>query len=202
MRAFNKLVSRYSSIFYVQIWEKKLKITEAPSGRVIEEPPLVAIRTEKDGKKVIDSVGYGAKLATGANVIVVNPFSHPRVLFSDFTVGEKLLAYFFKQMNEGRYFALRPVVVVHPMEKTEGGLTGIERKAFQELGAGAGAREVFVHEGAEIPLQNLQQEKLEAKEDVPSLRQTKGGPVGTVVSYVLFLLAILFAFFLMKLNGN
>ena len=202
MRAFNKLISKYSSTFYVQIWENKLKITEAPSGEVIEESPLVAIRTEKDGKKIIEAVGNNAKLAAGPNLIVVNPFSHPRVLFSDFTVGEKLLAYFFKKMNEGKYFALRPIVVVHPMEKIEGGLTAIERRAFQELGAGAGAREVFVHEGPEISLQDLQRERSERKSELLSISEKKEGPVSTVVSYALFLLAILFAFFFLRLNGN
>ena len=34
------------------------------------------------------------------NTIVVNPFSHPRVLFSDFEVGEKLLQHVFDILNE------------------------------------------------------------------------------------------------------
>jgi rod shape-determining protein MreB len=196
MRAFNKLVSRYSSLFYVQIWEEKLKMTESATGRSIEEAPLVAIRTEEDGKKIIDAVGNNAKLAAGPKISVINPFSHPRLLFSDFTVGEKLLTYFLKEMNHGKFFALRPVVVIHPMEKTEGGLTDIERRAFQELAVGAGAREVFVHEGAEIPLHHLKKESFEYKEEMVSLPKNEKNTRSSFASFVLFALGILFVIIL------
>lgn len=202
MRVLNKRLSKYSRLFYVQIWEKKLKITEAPSGRVLEETPLVAVRTDKGGKQVIDAVGANAKLAAGPDVRVVNPFSHPRVLLSDFAVGEKVLAHFFRELSRGKFLAMRPVVIMHPMEKTEGGLTGIESRAWQELGTGAGAREVFIYDGTEIPLHNLQQGRFEAQEPMASLPEKKENAVGTVVSFVLFLLAILFAFLLMKMNGG
>jgi rod shape-determining protein MreB and related proteins len=155
MYMFNKLVSKYSNILYVQIWESKLKITEAHSGRIVDEAPLVAVRTENDGKMIIEAVGNMAKLVAGPNISVVNPFSHPRMLLSDFTIGEKLLVYCFKKMSKGTLLALRPVVVIHPMEKIEGGLTEIERRAFQELATAADARETFVHEGTEIPLHRL-----------------------------------------------
>jgi rod shape-determining protein MreB len=202
MRAFNKLVSKYGSLYYVQIWEKKLKITESPSGRIVEEVPFVAVRTEEDGKKVIEAVGNNAKLAVGPNVSVLNSFSHPRVLFSDFTVGEKLLAYFFKEMNEGKFFALSPVVIIHPMEKTEGGLTGIECRAFQELAEGAGAREAFIHEGAEIPLHSLREDNFEYKEEMVSLAEKKEGARSSLASFMLLVLGILFVIFLNTWIGN
>ncbi len=157
MHMFNKLVSKYSNIFYVQIWERKLKITESSSGHIVEEAPLLAVRTENDGKKIIAAAGNMAKLEAGPNISVVNPFSHPRMLLSDFTMGEKLLVYFFKKMSKGTLLAIRPVVVIHPMEKIEGGLTEIERRAFQELATAAGARETVVHEGTEIPLYKLKE---------------------------------------------
>lgn len=60
-------------------------------------------------------------------------------------------------MSKGTLLAIRPVVVIHPMEKIEGGLTEIERRAFQELATAAGARETVVHEGTEIPLYKLKE---------------------------------------------
>ena len=40
-----------------------------------------------------------------------------------------------------KLFSMSPIIVVHPMEKIEGGLTGIEHRAFRELALGAGAPE-------------------------------------------------------------
>lgn len=202
MRVFDRIILKYGGLFYVQIWEQKLKVTEASSGRTLEEPPLVAIRTENDGKKVIEAVGNKAKLSAIEGLNVVNPFSHPRVLISDFTVGEKLLAHFFQIFNKEKFIAPSPTVVIHPMERTDGGLSGIERRAFRELGIGAGARKVYVYEGPEIPLHELREERFEKEEGMRSIPEKRASSVSTVVYYALFLMAVLFAFFFMKINGN
>jgi rod shape-determining protein MreB len=50
------------------------------------------------------------------------------------------------------------------MEKTEGGLTIIEKKAFRELALGAGARDVVLKVGAPINLNNFNFETLKKNE--------------------------------------
>ncbi|MEW8110733.1 MAG: rod shape-determining protein [Candidatus Thiodiazotropha endolucinida] len=202
MRAFDQLVEKYSNIFYVQIWEQKLKVTDASTGRIYEDIPLVAIQTMANGRKEVSAIGSEAKMATGANILTVNPFSHPRVLFSDFTVAEKLLQHVFRLLNKGKLFTLNPTVVVHPMEKTEGGLTMIENRAFKELGTGAGAREVFVYEGNPIPVQELSRSRLLASDEEPQSQRGTENMTTTIVSLLLFVLVIMFMAFIGSQNGN
>ena len=47
---------------------------------------------------------------------------------------------------------LRPIIILHPTENLQGGITQIEYKALVELGASIGGRQVFVCTGR--PLTN------------------------------------------------
>lgn len=136
---------------YVQIWEKRIKVTDIDSGKVYDQAPMVAIETSEKGAKIICATGNAAASKIGPNIQVVNPFSHPRVLFADFTVGEKLLQAIFREIHPSSLMPSFTTVVIHPMEKIEGGLTQIEVRAFLELAMNAGARKAAVHEGPELP---------------------------------------------------
>lgn len=201
-RGLISLLSKYDNLLYVQIWEKQLKVTETRSGRVLEEESLVAVRTDKKGRKVIHSIGASAKMAAGPDISLLNPFSHPRVLLSDFAAGEKLLGHLFREMFEQKLLVPSPVVVVHPMEKTKGGLTDIERRAFRELAAGAGAREVFVHEGAELSIHDLREGGFEEEKEVESLSWRKGSVWSSFFTFVLLVLGLLFSIFLGTWKGD
>lgn len=148
-----RLLNRYNTALYIQIWEQRIKITDFTSGKVFEGKPLLAIDTSS-GIKVVKAVGSAAILETGGNIDIVNPFSHPRSLLADFAIAEKLLRYLFKKLSDSRLFRPAPAVVIHPMEKLEGGLTDVEIRAFSELALGAGAREVFVHQEGELNIHN------------------------------------------------
>jgi rod shape-determining protein MreB len=138
---------RFAPVFYVQIWERKLKVTEISTKKVYEDLPLMAIQTLKSGEKKIVTIGKDANSSTSADTIKVNPFSHPRVLFSDFYVGEKILLHAFSTFAEHKFLRVTPKTIIHPMEKTEGGLTMIEVRAFRELALGAGSIESKVYLG-------------------------------------------------------
>jgi rod shape-determining protein MreB len=84
------------------------------------------------------------------------------------------------------------------MEKTEGGLTEVERKAFRELALGAGARAVVVHEGEELYPRSLNFEALLKKETADSGGQSK--PRGALVS-TLLMIVIIVAVYLVMLSG-
>ena len=74
-------------------------------------------------------------------------YSHPRALVGNFTNAELLIKSLTKKM--GGFTA--PSIVVHPLERIEGGLTQIEERAIQELAhGGANGRKVFVHTGAQL----------------------------------------------------
>lgn len=129
-----------------------------------------------------------ADSAVESNAVIVNPFSHPRTLLKDFIVAEKLLQHAFGTLLGKKLMAPAPAVVIHPMEKTEGGLTEVERKAFRELAMGAGARAVVVHEGEELYPRSIKFEALLEKETADSGLQTK--PRSNLVTTLLLLVTI------------
>ena len=73
------------------------------------------------------------------------PFSHPRTLLGNFTNGEAFLKSLVAEVKGG--FLFRAAILIHPLERIEGGLTQIEERAFEELGRGAGASQVKVWTG-------------------------------------------------------
>ena len=83
------------------------------------------------------------------HAIASPPFSHPRMLVGDFTAAQACLKTLAEQAY-GSGFALRTEMLIHPMEKFEGGLTQIESRVFEELAAGAGASRVVVWSGAPL----------------------------------------------------
>ncbi len=151
-------INKFGTTLYVQIWENRIKVTDINTSRVFDEKPLVQIETNKKGIKEVTAIGNSASFNT------VNPFSHPRVLFADFFVAEVLLKRIFKQLVDKKLFSPAPAIVIHPMEKIEGGLTMIEIRAFMELAHGAGARGSVVHQGAELQPSLINFEELAKRE--------------------------------------
>lgn len=136
-----KIADKFSTTLYVQIWEKRIRVLDINSGEVFDEKPLVQIDTNKDGSKKVIAVGNQV-YQNG-----VNPFSHPRSLLNDFYIAESLLQFIVKKLVGKKLLAASPVMIIHPMEKTEGGLTLIEERAFLEMAMGAGARQVAFYQG-------------------------------------------------------
>ncbi|MEH6652458.1 MAG: rod shape-determining protein MreB [Motiliproteus sp.] len=148
----------FRRVLYVQIWEHRLKVTDINTDLVFDEKPLMAIETSAEGKKNIVGICSAAEFKSDSNIELVNPFHHPRVLLSDFLVAEKILQHAFRQLLGNKLFSLAPIVVVQPMEKTEGGLSIIEDRAFKELMISAGARVGFTYVGPELSNHQLVQD--------------------------------------------
>jgi rod shape-determining protein MreB len=139
----------FDTVLYVQIWENRIMVTDIHSGEFFDETPLLAIERNKKGQRIVSAVGNDVKmLHIDENIEVINPFSHPRGLLNDFFAAEKVLQHIFHVLFNKRFVSVSPRVVVHPMEKNEGGITMIEAKAFTEMALGAGAREAIVHQGS------------------------------------------------------
>lgn len=146
---FSKLLN--NNLLYIQIWENRVKITTKESGVAFDEEALIVITTNSKGEDIIGCAGNKAKSFFCENSLkIIKPFSHPRTLISDFIFAEKLLQYAVKEVLSGKFLTTSPIIVIHPMEKLEGGLTSVENRAFQELALGAGARDVIVYESDEI----------------------------------------------------
>jgi rod shape-determining protein MreB len=142
------------SDLYVQVWENHLKVICIKSNAEFSEPPFIAI--EKNGKAIVKAVGTEAKLLLNNPAYeVTNPFSHPRQLLANFQKGEKIIQHAVRRVLGKKLFSPSPRIVFQPMEKTEGGLTEVEVRAFKELCLGAGAREVVVYLGAPLSRQTF-----------------------------------------------
>lgn len=152
MNLYNKL----GTTLYIQVWEKRIKATDIKTNKTFDEEPFVVIETTKEKQKVVSAIGVDAlSEALKSNTELINPFHHPRTLLSDFQVGESLVKHIVKVVIGKKWYTPLPIIIIHPMEKIEGGLTTIEKRAFLELAHSAGAREAFVHEGKELSINCL-----------------------------------------------
>ena len=136
-------------VVYVKLQPDLMTVRDVNSGVELTEPPLLAL--VRQPRVHVLGIGHEASAAAvSTGVELVNPFKHPRTLFSDFTVAEKLLKQFLLKVfkNAGNWI-LRPspTIVLHPLVDPEGGFTQIELRAMQELGLGAGARKVYIWQG-------------------------------------------------------
>lgn len=128
----------------------------AGEGIVLNEPSVVAIRTDHRGAKHIESVGIDAKKMLGrtpTNISTIRPMKDG--VIADFTVTEKMLQHFIRKVHSQRIFRpLTRVVICVPY-----GSTQVERRAIRESASNAGARTVHLIDepvaaaiGAGIPI--------------------------------------------------
>ena len=150
---FNWVKGVFSSTVYIQLWEDRIKIAHVESQSVFEEQPYIAIDNIEKQKPSVIAVGSAAyRLLGSSRYEVLNPFSHPRLLVGDFEKAERVMQYGIRAVCKAKLFQPSLIVVIHPREKLEGGLTDIECRVFRELALGAGARKTYLHSGDEIPL--------------------------------------------------
>lgn len=154
----NWIASRFfKNTLYIKIKSDWLSVRFVDQNRTFEDRPLVALRPDRKGKQIVVAVGSGALSAhsQGGGVTIHNGFDHPRTCIRDFEIAEATLRYFVSQTLSGSTLLLKPVVVMHPLEKIEGGLTQIEHRALSELAESAGARKAYVWTGRVLDLQEL-----------------------------------------------
>jgi len=137
--------------YYVRIKPQLLSVKDTGSGEVYEDIPVLAI--SKDKKPSVLGVGTQAEseaMKSRQPYILANGFAHPRTIIADFIIAEKTLQYFIHQLAKAKLIRPSPIVIMHVLEKLEGGLTQVEIRALRELAAGAGAREVYIWCGPEL----------------------------------------------------
>ena len=114
-------------------------------GIVLDEPSVVAIRTDSagGGKKSIQAVGVEAKQMLGrtpGSIQAIRPMKDG--VIADFNVTEQMLKYFIKKVHDSRLFQPSPrIIICVPY-----GATQVERRAIRESAISAGARHVYLIE--------------------------------------------------------
>lgn len=145
---FKQIQGLFSHDLLIELRESKLTVRAFSNNNTFEMLPIVAVETS-NGKETVRMIGGEAANAAGPNVTRVTPFAHSRSMISNFAYAELVLQHAIRKMHSG---ALRPSprVVMHQLEKNEGGLTDIESRVLTELAYGGGARDVIVYTGPPI----------------------------------------------------
>lgn len=76
------------------------------------------------------------------------PFSSQRLIVSEFTTAVKYFKEGIKKAYGNRL--IKPIIVIHPLEKIEGGLSEVEKRILKDLSESAGARKVYFWVGPEL----------------------------------------------------
>jgi rod shape-determining protein MreB len=155
---FGFLRSYFSNDIAIDLGTANTLVYVRGKGIVLDEPSVVSIRTDANGRKVIQEVGHEAKLMVGrtpGNIEAVRPLKDG--VIADFTVTEQMLKNFIRRVQDSRLLAPAPRIVVC----VPWGSTQVERRAIRESALGAGASKVFLLEepmaaaiGAGLPVED------------------------------------------------
>ncbi|QSZ41454.1 MreB/Mrl family cell shape determining protein [Sulfurimonas aquatica] len=139
---FNKLVGLFSNDLSIDLGTANTIVIAKGRGIIINEPSVVAVKTEKYGQQRVLAVGHEAKEMVGktpGNIRAIRPMRDG--VIADFDMTEKMIRKFIEKAH-GRSSLISPrIIICVPY-----GLTQVERKAVRESALSAGAREVFLIE--------------------------------------------------------
>ncbi len=139
---FNKIVGLFSNDLSIDLGTANTIVIAKGRGIIINEPSVVAVKTEKYGQTRVLAVGHEAKDMVGktpGNIKAIRPMRDG--VIADFDMTEKMIRKFIEKAH-GRSSLISPrIIICVPY-----GLTQVERKAVRESALSAGAREVFLIE--------------------------------------------------------
>jgi rod shape-determining protein MreB len=139
---FSKLIGLFSNDLSIDLGTANTIVIAKGRGIIINEPSVVAVKTEKYGHQRVLAVGHEAKEMVGktpGNIKAIRPMRDG--VIADFDMTEKMIRKFIEKAH-GRSSLISPrIIICVPY-----GLTQVERKAVRESALSAGAREVFLIE--------------------------------------------------------
>lgn len=139
---FNKIIGLFSNDLAIDLGTANTIVIAKGKGIIINEPSVVAVKTEKYGQQRVLAVGHEAKDMVGktpGNIKAIRPMRDG--VIADFDMTEKMIRKFIEKAH-GRTSLISPrIIICVPY-----GLTQVERKAVRESALSAGAREVFLIE--------------------------------------------------------
>ncbi|MBI1906154.1 MAG: rod shape-determining protein [Rhodocyclales bacterium] len=142
---FGFLRSYFSSDLAIDLGTANTLIYVRGKGIVLDEPSVVAIRTEggPNAKRTIQAVGAAAKQMLGktpGNINAIRPMKDG--VIADFVVTEQMIKQFIKKVHDSRMFSPSPrIIICVPC-----GSTQVERRAIRDAALAAGASQVYLIE--------------------------------------------------------
>jgi len=138
----NKLIGLFSNDLAIDLGTANTLVLSKGHGIIINEPSVVAVKTERYGEQTILAVGLEAKEMVGktpGNIQAIRPMKDG--VIADFDMTEKMIRRFIEKAHGRRSLISPRIIICVPY-----GLTQVERKAVRESAMSAGAREVFLIE--------------------------------------------------------
>ncbi len=139
---FSKLIGLFSNDLSIDLGTANTIVIAKGRGIIINEPSVVAVKTDRNGHQRVLAVGFEAKEMVGktpGNIKAIRPMRDG--VIADFDMTEKMIRKFIEKAH-GRSSLISPrIIICVPY-----GLTQVERKAVRESALSAGAREVFLIE--------------------------------------------------------
>jgi rod shape-determining protein MreB len=142
---FGFLRSYFSNDLAIDLGTANTLIYVRGKGIVLDEPSVVAIRTEggPNAKRSIQAVGHQAKQMLGktpGNITAIRPMKDG--VIADFVVTEQMIKQFIKKVHDSRLLSPSPrIIICVPC-----GSTQVERRAIRDAALAAGASQVFLIE--------------------------------------------------------
>ncbi|MDR0701398.1 MAG: rod shape-determining protein [Azoarcus sp.] len=139
------LRSYFSSDLAIDLGTANTLIYVRGKGVVLDEPSVVAIRTEggPNSKRLIEAVGHDAKQMLGKtpkNIEAIRPMKDG--VIADFEVTEQMIKQFIKRVHDSRLLSPSPrIIICVPC-----GSTQVERRAIRDAAHAAGASQVYLIE--------------------------------------------------------
>ena len=151
----DKLIGLFSSDMAIDLGTANTIVSVRGKGIIINEPSVVAVQKDRNGRDRILAVGQEAKQMIGKtslNIQAVRPMQDG--VIADFEMTERMIRYFIEKAHSRKSFIRPRIIICIPY-----GITQVEKKAVEESAMSAGAREVFLVEepmaaaiGAGIPV--------------------------------------------------
>ncbi|PNV82003.1 MAG: rod shape-determining protein [Sulfurimonas sp.] len=138
----NKLIGLFSNDLAIDLGTANTIVIAKGRGIIINEPSVVAVKTEKYGRQRVLAVGQEAKEMVGktpGNIKAIRPMRDG--VIADFDITEKMIRKFIEKAHGRRSLISPRIIICVPY-----GLTQVERKAVRESALSAGAREVYLIE--------------------------------------------------------
>ena len=142
---FGFLRSYFSNDLAIDLGTANTLIYARGKGIVLDEPSVVAIRTEggPNAKRTIQAVGHTAKQMLGktpGNITTIRPMKDG--VIADFVVTVQMIKQFIKKVHDSRLLSPSPrIIICVPC-----GSTQVERRAIRDAALAAGASQVFLIE--------------------------------------------------------
>lgn len=156
---FDHIIGMFSNDMGIDLGTANTLVLSKGEGIIINEPSVVAIKSDRHGREKILAVGREAKEMVGktpGDINAIRPMKDG--VIADFDITEKMIRYFIEKAHKRKAFIRPRIIICVPY-----GLTQVERKAVKESALSAGAREVYLIEepmaaaiGAGLPVKEPQ----------------------------------------------